>query len=626
MFGFRPFAPDLRAALALVIVAVGCPAGRHGSAEQSTFITTENREAERAFRDATRALEEGDETNAQARFEDFLGRYPRDPLTALAHLNLSQLFYRQGNHPQSRHHIEQIEQHPDTALQEQASFVRGLLFHAQGRHQEALQLLLPFVGRTVDPSRSAELLDAVADAALAVGRPVQALSALNERLVASMDDDVRRSVMQRIAPILEAASMEDVRRATETLPEGTAVWERAAAHEVTLAYAAGDIERVRLLIEALEENGVELSDALQEIALRAERPDHPDARVVGALLPLSGPGRVVGQLALQALLLASGSPQVDPSEGPRVVFRDVAGGPDATTQAIDELVSLHRAIALVGPLSPANVAVATARAEELGVPLITLSPRPVEKATAFRLLPTPEEETDALLAAAKREGARRIACLYPDNPFGRTMIAALTASAQRAELVVVTSLPYAPDITSFGTHAASLTEHAFDTLFIPASPQSVSLIAPALRAARLRVAPPDGLVSRGERRVRLLLPSASYAQGLLESSSRYLQGAIVSAPFQAEDESSLASAFVEHFRERFGREPELFAATSYDAFRLLAEVLEQGAATREQVLQSLSGITFSTVSPAGGFTDERGPRSPTRSRRVLETSLQPIRP
>ncbi|HUP42834.1 MAG TPA: ABC transporter substrate-binding protein, partial [Thermoanaerobaculia bacterium] len=138
-------------------------------------------------------------------------------------------------------------------------------------------------------------------------------------------------------------------------------------------------------------------------------------------------------------------------------------------------------------------------------------------------------------------------------------------------------------------------------------PQAVYLAATGGdRAARAVLAE---LARRGFRGT-VMTTSSFAAAGILAEAGRGAEGLVVSAgSFDLEGEDPKARAFVEAYREKYGAEPDAYAAHGYDAVMALAQAMveqaEQGAGRRElwKGLRGLSG--FQGVTGYIQF-DERG--------------------
>ncbi len=482
---FRP----LLVALAL-LTAGGCPRGGGGlDVETLPLVTTDDPRAEADLRAAREAAEAGRAADAAQRYQRFLERYPRDPLVPIAELGLGQILLAQGDYPGALARFARVTQSPDAATAERGRFYEGITLQLAGEPLQALARLRPLLGRTVDPAETALLLRSVATASAQVGERLAAIDALDALLREPVTEDARTTARAQLESLAASAlTAEEAQRAEATLPHGGAAWPLVARRALREAFAAGDMERVRTLGAALQAAGAALDEELSSMLLRAARPAEVAPGVVGAILPLSGRGREVGQRALRGLMLAAGTPATGPAPAgaPQLVFRDSGGDPARAAAAVDELVQLHRVIAIIGTVGTDESAAAAARAQALGVPLLTLSAAgnaTAQGAMVFRAFATPDAELAALVARARARGARRFAVIGPTSGFGDAMRAALAraVAAQGAELVA--SPTYAPGATSFGREAAALRAAAPDAVLVADAARAVARTAPALAAA-----------------------------------------------------------------------------------------------------------------------------------------------
>lgn len=601
-------------------LGTGCPRGS-GQQDLVTLpsLTTDDPEAESDLRDARAAAEAGRAREAEERYRRFLEEHPEDALVPAAELGLGRVLLANGDVEAALERFDVVARSSDERVAEAGRFYRGVALHLGGRSAEALDVLAPLVGRTVDPEETTLLLRTIAAAAEQTGRVPVALGAL-DRLAGSADlpDAERDRARASVRELVAQADADAVRRAYDELPRDGAAWPEVAQRAIRLAFDAGDMARVSAIVAELRERQIPMSDELAELAVRAERTERADPRVIGAILPLTGRGREVGQRALRGLVLASGAPANGPPapDAAQLVLRDDGGDPQRAAAAVEDLVSVHRAIAIVGPLEGEAARAAARRAQELGVPMITLVPDPqiVEAgAMVFRLLPSPRDEARALVAAARARGARRFAVLAPSSAYGARMRDAFTQAAREAGAEVVITESYEPSATSFGDVVRRLSAQSFDAVFVPDSARQLALVAPALASAGMWSTPAGQAPPRGGRSIALLAPSVALDLRALRPSSRYLQGALFSAPFTASVPAGDAQAFVDAFAQRFGEAPDTFAAYAYDAFRLARAAVEGGQTTRAGVAQALRERgRRGTAGASGGVGPDRGPASVSR--------------
>ncbi|HJL15556.1 MAG TPA: penicillin-binding protein activator [Sandaracinaceae bacterium LLY-WYZ-13_1] len=618
--------------ICFAVLGTGCPRGA-GQEDLSSLpqLTTEDPEAEADLRRAREAAEAGEPREARGRFEAFLTDHPDDPLVPLAQLGLGQVLLAEGDLPGALERFGAVARSDDASVAEAGRFYQGVALHLAGRSEDAIERLRPLVGRTTDPEETALLLRTLSAAARRTGRAVLALEAL-DRLARDEDqpEAERDEARGAIRALVAEAEAEDVDRAYGELARDGVAWPEVAVRAIRLAFDAGDMERVGAIVAELREHEIPMSDELAELAVRAERTGRADPRVIGAIVPLTGPGREVGQRAVRGLMLASGSPPDGPPgpDTPQLVLRDDGGDPARAGQAVEDLVSEHRAIAIVGPLEGAAAREAAQRAQALGVPLIALVPDPRVTAAGemvFRLFASPDDEAAALVRAARARGARRFAVLRPEHAYGEAMSQAFAAAVREAGGELVATETYEAGATAFGAPIERLERASFDALFVPDAARQLNLIAPALAAAGLWSVPADGSAPRGNRGITLLAPSVALEPRVIRGSSRYLQGALFATPFDPSTAAGAGRAFVDEFTGRFGTAPDAFSAYAYDAFRLVRRAVEAGETTRGGVAEWLRQQgRHETVGASGGLTPERGPARRSRVLELRDDVLTPV--
>lgn len=114
-----------------------------------------------------------------------------------------------------------------------------------------------------------------------------------------------------------------------------------------------------------------------------------------------------------------------PGEQPlafELIVRDTGNNPARAARMVEELARVERVIAIVGPIARSESAAAAARAEAIGVPLISFSLTlkiPPSTRFVFRHSKSQEEEVRNIVRyAMDYAGARRFAVLYPKGGYG----------------------------------------------------------------------------------------------------------------------------------------------------------------------------------------------------------------
>ena len=645
------------AAIVLVpLASAGCP---HQGQELQVVapLSTTDKDADRLLREADRAANEGRVEEAVARYREIVARHGQDRIVPLAYLGLGRVAVGLGRYDEALRELDQAARGGDLVVNERAALYRGVALHLSARSAEAVPVLAPLLGHTTDPEETRLLLDTLTAAALATDAHVMALGALDARLDATEERE-QPEVRERIREIAAHQLRDDqVDLAYDTLRRSGHSWRHVAERALRRAHDTGDVERVRAIAADLTERGIQLEGALATLVSRAERIAQADVRVIGAILPLSGPAREIGQRALRGLMLAAGTPGTGPpsADAPMLVFRDDASEPERAVRAVDELVSVHRAVAIIGPLDPACAEAAAARATELGVPMISLAASDVASASplTFRLHPTLEEEIAALVATAISREARTIAILHPTSRWGERVAAIVRREAEARGASVVANEAYAPTATSFTAEVGRVAAASPQAIVIADAGPRIALLAPALATVGLWApgsVPTGAAPSRGRGRtavrprgVQVLVPSVGLDPRLATTTGRYLQGALFAAPFLATPATTNPAptapstpgpiatptdraSFSAEYRVHYQGEPDTFAAYAFDAFLLVRRAVLAGATGRADVARWLttSSSGTPTIGASGGLNGERRPFRATTLVTMTGTSFTPI--
>ena len=569
--------------IAALTGVLGCPHGS-GALQVIAPLSTQDEDADRLLREADHAAQEGRVDEARGRYQELVDRHPDDRVAPLAHLGLGRIAVGLGQFDEALVVLDRALQADDSVVRERATLYSGIALHLSGHGDAALPLLIPLIGHTTDPDETRLLLDTVSTAAAAAGDHVTAVRALDARVDATEEGE-RADVDARLRSAIDQLTNEEIDVAYRDLRRTGSAWPLVAERALRRAHDAGDVDAVHLIAAELGERGITLRGELATLVSRAERIAQADARVIGAILPLSGPARELGQRALRGLMIAAGTPSDRPQapDAAQLVFRDDASDPERAVRAVDELVSVHRAVAIIGPLDHACAERAAQRARELGVPMISLSAMELAADTqAFRLSPTLDEELRALIVMAASRGARTLAVLRPETRWGERTLAIIQREAASNAMAVRVDEHYAPTATSFGEQVTRIAAAQPDAILIADAGPRIALITPALASAGLWApgslpanAPAGG--RRGAprpRAVQMLIPSVGFDARLIRTAGRYLQGALFVAPYIAAPAPATpaaaapaasviptdASSFATTYRARYQGEPDLFAA------------------------------------------------------------------
>ncbi len=401
------------------------------------------------YRMATIRFRKGQFEEALDLFKRVDNEYPGHPDAAVVRYDIAQTYYRLGDYERSNEiATEWLRRYPEHPLRGEMLFVKGRNYKALGEIAKAFQVWL------------------------------QAIDTLRDV------PDRRASLVERINGLIETSTLDELRQMSRDAA-GTDYEPIIYYRMANLYLEQNDLEDAKNSAMALirstpEEAWVEKG---QEILKRIEAELSVEAGVIGCLLPLSGSFAIYGQEVLNGLLL--GMKVTDSSEETEpdleLVIRDTKGEVTATIAAVEDLVKNEKVIAIIGPLSSKTALAAAQKAQELRVPIITMTQKAdicAEGDMVFRNYITPAKEVARLLELAIQERAwHRFGILYPDNSYGRYLMNLFWDRTEEMGGVITAVESYAPDQTDFADEVKKMVG-----LYYP-RPESVKKMVAAMEAA-----------------------------------------------------------------------------------------------------------------------------------------------
>jgi branched-chain amino acid transport system substrate-binding protein len=188
---------------------------------------------------------------------------------------------------------------------------------------------------------------------------------------------------------------------------------------------------------------------------------------------------------------------------------------------------------------------------------------------AFRVISSDSANGAELARAAGALGLTRASILYENNGYGRGL-AGVFRDAFKGEILSLDPIDVA--ITDAEPYISYIRTRRPDLVFVAST------------------AEPGLVVLREAQRQNL---TATFMGGdgwsgiVADPSS---EGAIVGAPFSADDDRPEARAFVEAFRNKFGIVPDGNAALAYDAVKVIATAIAEAGPDRRRIRNWLADI------------------------------------
>jgi ABC-type branched-subunit amino acid transport system substrate-binding protein len=292
------------------------------------------------------------------------------------------------------------------------------------------------------------------------------------------------------------------------------------------------------------------------------------------------------------------------ADAPRVRIEDGEGA--AAKAAVARLVD-DGVLAILGPTDGASVDAAAAEAASRGIPLLSFAARADERPAAgtyvFHVMHSAEARARALAARAVTAGVTRFAILRPNSGYGAAVGKAFADAVVAAGGSIVDEQEYAAGTKSFAGLVKKL-GGSWQGVFVPDQADKVALVAPALAAAGLIARPAGTKNVAGGRPIVLLSTAEGVGEGYLREAGRYSAGALFAPGYFPGAVDELGGDLERRFFEDTGKTPTAIEAYAYDALRLCAALVADGARTRGDLARRLAAAQVVGVTGRISFDPE----------------------
>ena len=594
------------AAVTVLMVLGGCPKRFDPRAE--TVRQSPDPEADHEYHEAKARLDIGDAREAEVRFGDFLRKHPADPLAPSARIGQARAELMLNQPKRAKEILEPVataptgqQQPQDDATAARARYLLGLALHKTGDWARSRQLLKPFAASIASGDDAVELHAVLADDAVHLDDAEDALVEYSAFFGPARPAE-KLYLKDCVSELAAKLPPTEALRLWNTLPHDTLAAAYLGKRVAADRRAAGDERSASAILD--ESRGARERAGLEE-PRESRLAKKEGGHAVGMVLPLSGRQRALGERALRGALLAADlmAPPNLPGGVPlEIKVRDSGSDPTRAATAVEELVK-DGVAAIVGSPDRVEAQSAVPRAEQLGVAFLELAPDDARRSdSTFKLVRQSDARARALARLAVKRGARSVAVLAPDSGYGRSMAAAFVDEARKLGARVAGDLRYPETATTFIEPVKRLMQGSPEALFVPAPAVQLQLIAPQLASSGATRLP-------GQKPVGRLAQLYATADGLndrfLQSTAKYIEGAILAPVFYPDQGDPRASEFLTRYRAAYNEEPSSLDALAFDAVRAVRVALEHADGDRAALANSLShlgenGLTGEIAFSAGG--------------------------
>ena len=532
------------------------------------------------------------------------------------------LLYREGEILFSKGEIEKAlwrfkrltTDYPNSPLFNESKFKMGVCYTQLKRPKDAIRVLNELLGTYLPPSRMIQVFTLMGDNSLESRDPFSALHWYGKGLL--VHGQPGEELKARVKSIIDAFDTEEALHKIENLYRGAYAGGYARFRIAQMARRRGDSALLKETVAELEREyrGMDYLPQAREL-LGLPQIAEKSKYTVGVILPLSGIYKPFGTKVLQAIQLAM-KEVTPPGKSPlfSLSVRDSRGNPREAERAVQDLATKERAIAIIGPLLSMTVDPSAKKAQQLKVPLLTLSQKESAQGKGtyvFQNSLTPIDQVQTLSAFAIKDlEFRTFAVFYPNSPYGLHYKNLFNQEVSRRGGRVVGSVAYQEDQTDFSQEIKTFfrikTTQEYDSrkkkveefragltvdaIFIPDTHDRVGLILSQMNYFDIMESAFLGTNAWNDPR---LVPLAGPAAERI----------LFADCFFKNNPSPNITRFAEEFQRAYQREPDTLEAISYDGARFLKDILQtKSFSSPLQLREEISRVeSFQGVSGLKGF-------------------------
>ncbi len=515
-----------------------------------------------------------------------------------------------------------IEQYPSSPLVNEAKYKLGICYGKVGRYEDSLSLFREVLPLSLSPLRKSMIYSLMAEDYSGLGDPFEALRWYIKAMESAEEEAQKGEIWQGIKEILDHRLSFAQLQEVQFIYQGSPISGYAAFRMAQISFDEGDVELSKKLIYRVMEEFQDQPYFPQVLAFfdRIKEGAIPERNVIGCILPLSGENRAYGIRSLHGIELAIHAFEPDYGGMPiKLVIKDSKSSPSEAKVVVEALVDEERVMAIIGPLLSVTSEAAAIRAQELGVPIITLTQREDVAEIGdfvFQNCLTNSQQIKALVSFAMDEmDLSRFASLYPRDLYGIKLMHLFIDEVLRRGGEIMRVQSYDNEQMDFGRQIKRLVDLQegeaqkeggrevdfepiieFDALFIPDYWDRIGLIAPQLAYYNVIG-------------ITLLGTSAWNSPELLLDGAKFVEGSIFVDGFFKESRYPRIKGFLRDFRNTFESDPTIFEAQAYDAMDLCVQVLtDQDIYSHRHMRDALMGVmVFDGVSGLTSFDAEGKP-------------------
>jgi branched-chain amino acid transport system substrate-binding protein len=646
---------SIRLALCLSALAFAsaCPprAGNTTDGDRRRVEAKPDAAADQALADAVKSSEGKPRKQAIEALLSVRKAFPETTAGQDALYRVGILSFEEGDYVSSRKALnELLFENPLHPNANDARLKSGLAALELKAYRDAFQTLSSLVDK-LEGADKVKAQEALAKAAAATQAYGDALKLAIKAVDAAVTEEERAAALKNVEDTVETrVSFLSIAEVWNDLSRSHPAWPLLTFKLARVYYHLRDWPRLDETLKALVReapNSPYTPDA-KEMLARSARRSEVKPKVVGVVVPMSGKYKALGDAVMRGINLALKGSDIE------VVVKDSQGDVNLAGKMVEELAFDEGAIAIIGPLLADDSRRAAVVAEELQVPIVTLTRTEgitTIGSNVFRNMVTNSQQAEALADYAMGTlGYKSFAVLYPNIPFGVELSNEFWDAVEKRGGTIRGAESYDHDQTTYTAEAKrlvgryyledradylekvrSLREQGlddfhrrkalermkkdlepqvdFEALLLPDSWQRISLVAPALAVEDIVTNACDKkdlekiqkTTGKDKLKTVTLLGPSTWSSPknrqtqefeLVERGGKFVMCSVYVDGFYENSKRSATKTFVDNFHETYkDNAPTLLDAIGFDTAQILKNVIDKGnPRTRAELRDRLAAV------------------------------------
>ena len=190
---------------------------------------------------------------------------------------------------------------------------------------------------------------------------------------------------------------------------------------------------------------------------------------------------------------------------------------------------------------------------------------------------------------------KKMALLYLNNDYGKGLLLSIEPQAKKHGITLTSAQTYLANDKDYSALLTKVKAEAPDVLLVGSTYTDGGLIVKQAREMGLMMP--------------IVGPTGLYSPKYMEIAGKAVENTYFLGVFVPTNPDPKVQEFVKKYKEKYGMEPDTFAAVAYDQGDVLKDALEKaaakGAVTRENVREAMAGSSFKGVTGTVTF-DAKG--------------------